>query len=257
MILTSNYDVKMPVSGCICQLEWNSVGSYQGTGTIWYDKSGNNTNFLITGSVGGGRPVWSEANGFDFFGNNTSTNRMYMSSSLQCTTVLQNEITASNACTVIVDVFTVSASVAQVPYSMYSSPPPTGDDMWPEMRINGGGTGQINEYFRTNTGTYYTVTATSGSYAVGTRQNFTMVSSPSTGGTIFVDGVSKGNNTATYTAYRSDNPGPLFTIGMGPNYGSYNFVPFLGRLFGVWIWPRRLSTTEITQMNSYINSLHY
>lgn len=254
MILTSNYDVKMPVSGCICQLEWNSVGSYQGTGTTWYDKSGNGNHFEITGSVGGTRPTYSQIDGFNFAGNTTTTNKMYMSASQDTRARINTAMSASMEYTVMVDAFTVSSSVMQELVSFFQS---ATDDLWGRIVLNNGGTGRQESAMRGSNGTYYVAACTSGCYTVNSREVFSTTWRAGDGVRTWNGTTSRAQSaTATGVQLRTPATGPFWGLGMNANYGNWNSNPFLGRLYGMWVFPRRLSDTEISQMVTYINSLH-
>ena len=49
--MTTLINPNVPVSGLILQLDAQNTKSYPGTGTTWYDTSGNNNNFTINASA--------------------------------------------------------------------------------------------------------------------------------------------------------------------------------------------------------------
>ena len=67
----------IPTAGLILALDAGTTRSYPGSGSTWYDVSGNGNHFTIQGNIS-----WSAANGFgNFEGNSTgSGNKIYRSS---------------------------------------------------------------------------------------------------------------------------------------------------------------------------------
>lgn len=255
MILTANYDLKMPVSGAILQLEWNSVGSYQGTGTTWFDKSGNQNDFIITGSVGGGRPTWSYVDGFNFEGSNTTTNRMFMSCSQAVRSRLNAPISASNEYTVMVDAYLNYENSRQEICSFFTGET---DDFWGKVSLNTTTSYVLENACRTTGGGYLIARCSTGVNGCYTTNQRTVLSSTfrSGDGTRIWNGTTSKAQSGTTTGTLRSGTGPLWSIGMDTNYGSYNQFPFQGRLFGVWAFSRRLSDSELSQMVTYINNLH-
>jgi len=255
MILTSNYDLKMPVSGAIVQLEWNSVGSYQGVGDIWYDKSGNNNHFIITGSVGGTRPTYSQINGLDFFGNTTTTNKMYLSASQEVRARINTAMSASMEYTVMTDITSVSSSSTQEIASFFQD---ASDDLWGRIVLNNGAANRQESAMRGSNGTYYVAACIiTPCYTVNTRQVFSTTFRAGDGVRTWNGTTSKAVSApATGVGLRTPATGPFWGFGMNSNYGAWNQNPFLGKFYGAWVFPRRLSDSEISQMVTYINSLH-
>jgi len=71
----------IPVRGLVCYLDSFVLESYPGSGSSWYDLSGNDYTWTIQGNVS-----WTSTGGFTNFGGNStgSGNKIYISSSNIC-----------------------------------------------------------------------------------------------------------------------------------------------------------------------------
>jgi len=62
-----HHNPRIVTSGLVLALDAGDVNSYPGSGTTWYDVSGNSNNFTVYGS-----PTFSRGSGFTFVNGNTS-----------------------------------------------------------------------------------------------------------------------------------------------------------------------------------------
>ena len=78
----------IPVRGLVCYLDSSVSESYSGSGTSWYDLSGNDYTWTIQGNI-----TWDASTGFtNFTGNSTGTgNRIYITQSNICTKLKQGQ----------------------------------------------------------------------------------------------------------------------------------------------------------------------
>ena len=199
-------------SGLILNLDAGNASSYPGSGTTWYDLSGNSNNFTIEGTL-----TFSSLTGFSGF---NSTTRIYRSSFPTNLKTSQG----GNGCTTIVWAKNNGVS-----------------GKWQKLIGNGDEQNYIDIYLRLDNGKYWSEDGSS--LFVNDNQSYGQnVFYGGTGDWIMFGSTNSNGGTTT-------NPTDAFGIGMEGDLA--NDYPWNGNIAVVLIYNRVLSGTEIVNIYNY------
>lgn len=203
-------------SGLILALDASMYSSYPGSGSTWYDTSGNGNHFTAKGT-----PTW--ASGAGFSGLNQS-NRWYRSA-----------VWPSN----------LKTSQGGAGYTTMVLAKCTGlNGAWQKLIGNGDDQNYIDIYANNSTGNYHVEDGSTLYYNAGVsvaNDSFNMS-----------DGVWRVYYSTNLNSGNTSNPTDNFGIGAEGD-DQFNY-PWNGNIMGVWIYNRVLSTDEMTTNYNVVKS---
>lgn len=229
-----------PTNGLVLCLD-NTAASYPGTGTTWYDTSGNGYDFTTVGS-----PSWTEADGWDLNGSN-----QYLTGSSAATTGLNGIFTNTKAARNGLSIF------ARILVDVTPS----------DAVIFAGWTASITKIlFEVNSNDSFEVainTATTGVTGGNTTGTMSLNTKSIVGFNIESNGVVNvyNNNTlingspATIPNENFANTTPWYRIGAREFPAGTVYGPMNGKIKGLMIYNRALDATDRTSVYNYLNGL--
>ncbi|NDB59727.1 hypothetical protein EB001_14965, partial [bacterium] len=207
-------------NGLILSLDAGNSASYPGTGTTWYDLSGNGNNFTMQGNIS-----WDASLGFgNFQGNSTGTGNRFTSNN---TSFAKNLKTANggNGYTTIAWARVTSASAS-----------------WQKIMGHSDGDSYIDIYANPTTPTYHQEDGST----IWVNGNIVSNDSYNLNGAGFLMLSSTNLNGLSNTV-----PLATFSIGNEPGGNSY---PWYGNIYSVMVYNRVLSSSEINQIYNSLTS---
>ena len=227
-------------SGLTLNLNTKDSSSYPGTGTTWYDVSGNGYNATMNGTVpftSGSPGYFSYANtNIRFDGNNSLASNL------------------TNAITIISVAYITDMTQRNVLFSKYrSSPNPTGY-LLEVGTASGAWTNSLRFYAAGNTGNSCDLRGTT-SLSANTNYMFSVTYNQATSATTMY-----ANATAISASQAGVGSDSGFSQGTN-NYIIGSYQPYFAiyssmRQYAVFVYNRALSSTEITNMYNYLKPLY-